>query len=99
MMDEGSACGEPDVGAIDLSSRSSGRTGRAHRGEHFNIPLPLSPPYSHRKHFKLADDSLAPVAAWALVEIFHCLLSTMSASFPPAEVFFIDPPVKWHPLV
>lgn len=46
----------------------------------------------------MADDSLAPVEAWALDEIFHCLLGTMTVSVL-AEVFFIDPPAKWHPLV
>lgn len=32
MMDEGSASGESDVGAIDLSSHSSARKGEAERG-------------------------------------------------------------------
>lgn len=38
MMDEGSAGGEPDVDAIDLSSHSSGRRrcGAASHAEHFN---------------------------------------------------------------
>lgn len=38
MMDEDSATSEPDVGAIDLSSHSSGRRRRAaaRHGEHFN---------------------------------------------------------------
>lgn len=63
MMDEDSATSEPDVGAIDLSSHSSGRRRRAaaRHGEHFNtVFLDMCPRvhrhilYFHSKHFKWA---------------------------------------------